>query len=116
MPETGTNETTMKIGWLKQMISDKVAGKYPNLTAVCFFNYFKFGSTHGGDTERLVDFRMVGGDANVETQFRQIVGNVSAYQGGYSGSAQLSSSVPALAVLVGVMAALAVHSWTLVWL
>jgi len=50
------------------------AGKFPNLTAICFFNYFKFGSTQSNDTGTLVDFRVVGGDEEMGDQFREIVG------------------------------------------
>lgn len=83
----------MKIGWLNQIVSDQSAGRYPNLTAACFFNYFKYGNEHGGNPATLADFRNVGGHGETENQFRQIVGNVSAYQGGYDGAATASRTI-----------------------
>ena len=85
------SEAAVKIGWLEQIVSDDTAGRYPNLTAVCFFNYMKYGSEHGGSVQRIVDFRNAGGDDETEAQFRQIVGNVTAYQGGFSGHAQMGA-------------------------
>jgi hypothetical protein len=85
-PTNSADEAAMKIGWLNQIVSDQSAGRYPNLTAACFFNYFKYGNEHGGNPATLADFRNVGGNGATEDQFRQIVGNVSAYQGGYTGA------------------------------
>lgn len=100
------SEAAVKIGWLEQIVSDDTAGRYPNLTAVCFFNYMKYGSEHGGSGQRIVDFRNAGGDDETEAQFRQIVGNVTAYQGGFSGRAQKGTVSGTLPVLVSLGAAL----------
>lgn len=86
------SEAAVKIGWLEQIVSDDTAGRYPNLTAVCFFNYMKYGSEHGGSGQRIVDFRNAGGDDETEARFRQIVGNVTAYQGGFSGHARRNAA------------------------
>lgn len=93
MPTNAADEAAMKIGWLEQIVSDQSAGRYPNLTAACFFNYFKYGNEHGGNAATLADFRNVGGHGETENQFRQIVGNVSAYQGGYSGTGTVSRTI-----------------------
>jgi len=93
MPTNSADEAAMKIGWLEQIVSDQSAGRYPNLTAACFFNYFKYGNEHGGNAATLADFRNVGGHGETENQFRQIVGNVSAYQGGYSGTGTVSRTI-----------------------
>lgn len=90
VPRDAADEAEIKIGWLDQLVGDRSAGRFPNLTAICFFNYFKFGSAQGNDTGSLVDFRVVGGHDETESRFRQIVGNVTAYQGGYSGHAHPS--------------------------
>ena len=87
MPDNSASESAIKIGWLNQLIEDRTAGAYRNLTAICFFNYMKFGNTHGGNAQSIADFRYVDGHGETEDQFRQIVGNVTAYQGGFSGKA-----------------------------
>lgn len=108
IPASGASDTTLKKSWFDQLVSDQSAGRYPNLTAVCWFNHFKVGSTHGNDTERLVDFRAVGGNSNTEQVFRQIAGNVSAYQGGYSGHAwrraQFGSGSTTIALVTALVA------------
>lgn len=102
MPTGAADEAAMKIGWLNQIVSDQSAGRYPNLTAACFFNYFKYGNEHGGNAATLADFRNVGGHGETEDRFRQIVGNVSAYQGGYSGAATTSRTLEWRAAMAAV--------------
>ena len=111
-PSNTASEADIKIDWLNQIIEDRTAGQFPNLTAVCFFNYMKFGNTHGGDAESIADFRNVGGHGQTEDQFREIVGNVTAYQGGFSGRAaravnlgQSGLLLMAFLVLAGLLAA-----------
>lgn len=105
MPTNAADEAAMKIGWLNQIVSDQSAGRYPNLTAACFFNYFKYGNEHGGNAATLADFRNVGGHGATEDQFRQIVGNVSAYQGGYSGFATTSRTLSLYNALLAISTA-----------
>jgi hypothetical protein len=94
MPSDASSEFDTKISWLRQLTSDETAGRFPNLTAICFFNYFKYGSMHGdNDVPTLKDFRAIGGHADTEATFRQIVGNVTAYQGGYIAKASSSFSI-----------------------
>lgn len=112
IPENTASESDIKIGWLNQIIEDRTAGAFPNLTAVCFFNYMKFGNTHGGNAEMIADFRNVGGHGETEDQFRQIVGNVTAYQGGFSGRANRNvpfgqEQILSLLALLAVVALLA---------
>jgi len=106
VPSDAADEAAIKIGWLDQLVGDNAAGRFPNLTAIVFFNYFKFGggAAQNADTGSLVDYRVVGGHDETETRFRQVVGNVTAYQGGYSGHGVSALQLDAR-LAVGVVAA-----------
>lgn len=94
------NDTAIKTTWLQQMVSAETAGRYPNLTAINFFNHFKFGSTHNDAASSLMDYRATGANVETEAAFRQIVGNVSAYQGGFTGSASRTALLGSSAMML----------------
>ncbi|GAA96277.1 glycoside hydrolase family 26 protein [Mixia osmundae IAM 14324] len=75
------SELDMKMAWFEQMTAPAVVRKYPNLTAISWFNYFKESTNN-----TLADFRAVG-QPDVTTFFRQYIGNSTAFANGYTGSA-----------------------------
>ncbi|SCV68212.1 BQ2448_333 [Microbotryum intermedium] len=78
------DELYLKATWFVQMTSNTTAVRFPNLQAVSLFNYLKRG---GEGTEVLVDFRAIGGNKTVEDWFRNVIGNQTAYEIGYTGTA-----------------------------
>ncbi|SGY17997.1 BQ5605_C015g07948 [Microbotryum silenes-dioicae] len=83
------DELYLKATWFVQMTSNTTAIRFPNLQAVSLFNYLKRG---GEGTEVLVDFRAIGGNQTVEDWFRNVIGNQTAYEIGYTGAAGRVSS------------------------
>jgi len=93
IPAVGSaDELAVKSSWLEQMTGTQAAGRYPNLTSVSIFNYFK-----EANLTQFNDYRYIGGKSDVEAWTRSYVGNVTAYQGGFTGSAL--STCPNMAYL-----------------
>jgi hypothetical protein len=64
IPASGSaNELAMKSAWLQEMTGSQAAGRFPNLTSVSLFNYFK-----EGNQTQFVDFRYVGEDVDQSVQ------------------------------------------------
>jgi hypothetical protein len=105
VPASGSqSELSMKSQWLQQMTGERTAGRFPHLTAVSMFNYFKRSWE-----DQLVDYRYIGGKSEVEAWMRSYVGNVTAYQGGFDGAASRLRLSP-LAVVVAALIA-----WTIMF-
>lgn len=87
------------------MVGPATAGRFPRLIAVSWFDYFKSSGYETNGTQ-LLDYRLADGDSQVEQFFRTYLGNVTAYQGGYDGSA--SSARPLLGLVFVAASALVV--------
>lgn len=84
IPAVGSaNELNVKSNWFEQMTGPDAARRFPNLTSVSVFNYLK-----EGNLSQWNDFRYVGGKPEIESWMRDYVGNVTAYQGGFSGKGE----------------------------
>ncbi|KAH8918999.1 glycoside hydrolase family 26 protein [Atractiella rhizophila] len=88
----GASEVQMKAVWAQQLLAVETKNRFPNLTAVSFFNYIKIGNA---SAEQLNDYRIVGGNATVEDWHRTFFGNQTAYQLGYD-DLLIRSSLPAM--------------------
>lgn len=80
------DELFMKASWFVQLTSNSTAQRFPRLKAVSLFNYLKRGGDDGAN-EVLVDFRATGGNSTVENWYRGYMGNQTAFEMGYTGSA-----------------------------
>ena len=89
------------------MVGPATAGRFPRLIAVSWFDYFKSSGFETGGSQ-LLDYRLADGDPQVEQFFRTYLGNVTAYQGGYDGSASSVRPLVGL-VLVAASAIIVVH-------
>lgn len=102
-PEHGDDELYIKASWFVQLTSNATATRFPRLKAVSLFNYLKRGGDETNQAnEVLVDFRSTGGNQTVEDWFRGYMGNQTAYEMGYTGSAaprRASAAVGFLALL-----------------
>ncbi|KAK4047445.1 hypothetical protein OIO90_006191 [Microbotryomycetes sp. JL221] len=82
--EKSEDELYVKATWFVQLTSKSNSNEFPNLKAINLFNYLKRG---GDEKNVLADFRSVGGNSSVEQWFRGYVGNQTAYELGYTGTA-----------------------------
>ncbi|ORY88450.1 glycoside hydrolase superfamily [Leucosporidium creatinivorum] len=104
--EHGDDELYLKASWFVQLTSNATATRFPRLKAVSLFNYLKRGGDETNQAnEVLVDFRATSGNQTVENWFRGYMGNQTAYEMGYTGTAasrRASAVVASLALLIAV--------------